>query len=258
MSLANLPLRSQLHVDRLPLRLLTLAAGLTGYGVGLAMIIRSTWGADPWDVLHVALAERSGLSVGTVIIATSVLVLLAWIPLRQHVGLGTLANALWIGVAADAGLRLIPEAATPAGGLGLLIGGIVLNAVSDAVYIGAQLGPGPRDGLMTGIHHRWGLPIGPVRLALEAVVLAAGWLLGGPVGLGTVLYAASIGPIVHLVLPRVTIAVRVLPAPRGRTSPARSAASDPAPAPGDAAASAPPGPAPAGPASAPPRPPGAP
>ncbi|EWS81619.1 YczE/YyaS/YitT family protein [Brachybacterium phenoliresistens] len=208
MSLENLSLRAQLRVDRLPLRLATLALGLTGYGAGLAMIIRSALGADPWDVLHVAVAARTGLSIGTVIIAVSVLVLVAWIPLRQHLGIGTLANALWVGVAADAALRVIPEATTLGGGIGLLAGGIVLNAVSDAVYIGAQLGPGPRDGLMTGIHRRWGLPIGPVRLVLEAAVLAVGWSLGGPVGVGTVLYAAAIGPIVHLVLPWVTIAVR--------------------------------------------------
>lgn len=207
-SLENLSLRAQLRLDRLPLRGAALMAGLTGYGVSLALLIRSTLGADPWDVLHVALADRLGVSVGTVIIAVSFLVLLAWIPLRQHPGIGTLANALWVGVAADITLRLVPEAAGLGAAVAMMLGAIVLNGVSDAVYIGAQLGPGPRDGLMTGLHLRYGMPIGPVRFGIEAAVLLVGWLLGGPVGIGTFLYALAIGPIVHLVLPRVTLRVR--------------------------------------------------
>lgn len=200
--------RDQLGLDRLPLRLFTLAAGLTGFGVGIGLILRAGWGAAPWDVLSVALAERTGLSIGTVTILTSFLVLLLWIPLRQRPGIGTLANALWVGIAMDATLHLVPPAESVLAALSMLLAGLLLNAVSDAVYIGAQLGPGPRDGLMTGIHHRWGLRIGPVRAVIELTVLGVGWLLGGPVGIGTVVYALGIGPIVHLVLPAVTIPVR--------------------------------------------------
>ena len=206
--LQNLSLREQLAVDRLPLRLLTLFLGLTGFGAGIALILRAGLGAAPWDVLSVALAERTGLSIGTLTILTSFAVLLAWIPLRQQPGIGTLANALWVGVAMDLTLAVVPPVEGLLPGLALLVGGLVLNAVSDAVYIGAQLGPGPRDGLMTGIHHRWGLRIGPVRAVIEVTVLAIGWVLGGPVGLATVVYALGIGPIVHLVLPWVTIPVR--------------------------------------------------
>lgn len=210
-ALENVSLRDQLHLDRIGLRLLSLFLGLTGYGAALALLIRSGLGADPWDVLHVAIAERTGLSVGTVIIVVSFLVLVAWIPLRQHPGIGTLANALWIGVATDLTLLVVP----PAHGLGLaitmMLGGVVLNAVSDAVYIGAHLGPGPRDGLMTGLHHRTGRPVGPLRFAIEASVLIAGWLLGGPVGVGTFVYAIAIGPIVGWVLPHVAIPVRRRP-----------------------------------------------
>lgn len=207
-SLQNVSLRRQLTLDRLPLRLATLFLGLTGFGAGLAMIIRTGFGAAPWDVLSVALAERTGLSIGTLTILLSFLVLLAWIPLRQHPGIGTVANAIWVGVSIDLTLAVLPPVQGLLPGLALLTGGLVLNAVADAVYLGAQLGPGPRDGLMTGIHHRFGLPIGSVRAVIELSVLGTGWLLGGPVGLGTVLYALGIGPVVHLVLPRVTIPIR--------------------------------------------------
>ena len=215
--LENVPLRAQLRIDRLPLRLLTLMLGLTGFGAGIAMILRAGLGAAPWDVLSVALAQRTGLSIGTLTIITSAVVLLAWIPLRQQPGIGTLANAIWVGVSMDLTLAVVPPADGLLPGLGLLVGGLALNALADAVYIGSQLGPGPRDGLMTGIHHRWGLPVGPVRAVIELSVLGAGWLLGGPVGLGTVVYALGIGPIVHLVLPHVTLPVRRGPvALRGR------------------------------------------
>lgn len=206
--LQNLSLRQQLGIDRLPLRLVTLFIGLTGFGAGIALILRAGLGAAPWDVLSVALSERTGLSIGTLTVLTSFVVLLAWLPLRQQPGIGTLANALWVGISMDLTLAVVPPVEGLLPGLGLLLGGLVLNAVSDAVYIGAQLGPGPRDGLMTGIHHRWGLRIGPVRAVLEVSVLAVGWVLGGPVGLATVVYALGIGPIVHLVLPWVTIPVR--------------------------------------------------
>ncbi|MBK0332449.1 hypothetical protein I8D64_13690 [Brachybacterium sp. MASK1Z-5] len=207
-ALENVSLRDQFHLDRIGLRLLSLFLGLTGYGAALALLIRSGLGADPWDVLHVAIAQRTGLSVGTVIIVVSFLVLVAWIPLRQHPGIGTLANALWIGVATDLTLFVVPPAHGLPLAITMMLGGVLLNAVSDAVYIGAHLGPGPRDGLMTGLHHRTGRPVGPLRFGIEATVLVAGWLLGGPVGVGTFVYAIAIGPIVGWVLPHVTIPVR--------------------------------------------------
>lgn len=209
--LENLSLREQLTVDRKGLRLLSLVIGLTGFGVGVGMMIRAGLGAAPWDVLSVALAQRTGLSIGVVTIITSFVVLLAWIPLHQRPGIGTLANALWIGIAVDLTLRVLPAVDALLPGLLLLLGGVAVNATSSALYIGALLGPGPRDGLMTGIHHRWGLRIGPVRLIIEVTVLALGWVLGGPLGIGTVVYALAVGPIVHLVLPRVTIPVRRTP-----------------------------------------------
>lgn len=209
--LENLSLREQLTVDRKGLRLLSLVIGLTGFGVGVGMMIRAGLGAAPWDVLSVALAQRTGLSIGVVTIITSFVVLLAWIPLHQRPGIGTLANALWIGIAVDLTLHVLPAVDALLPGLLLLLGGVAVNATSSALYIGALLGPGPRDGLMTGIHHRWGLRIGAVRLIIEVTVLALGWVLGGPLGIGTVVYALAVGPIVHLVLPRVTIPVRRTP-----------------------------------------------
>ncbi|MGO1355447.1 membrane protein YczE [Brachybacterium tyrofermentans] len=206
--LENLSLRQQLTVDRRGLRLLSLVVGLTGFGAGVAMMIRAGLGAAPWDVLSVALAERTGLSIGVVTIIVSFVVLLAWIPLRQHPGIGTIANALWIGIAVDLTLHVLPPVDALLPGLLLLLGGVIVNAASSALYIGALLGPGPRDGLMTGIHHRWGLRIGRVRLVIEVAVLGLGWILGGPLGIGTIIYALAVGPIVHLVLPRVTIPVR--------------------------------------------------
>ncbi|UQN28434.1 YczE/YyaS/YitT family protein [Brachybacterium kimchii] len=207
-ALENVSLRDQFHLDRIALRLLSLFLGLTGYGAALALLIRSGLGADPWDVLHVAISQRIGLSVGTVIILVSFLVLAAWIPLRQHPGIGTLANALWVGVATDLTLFVVPPVHGLPLAITMMVGGVLLNAVSDAVYIGAHLGPGPRDGLMTGLHHRTGRPVGPLRFGIEATVLVAGWLLGGPVGVGTFVYAIAIGPIVGWVLPHVTIPVR--------------------------------------------------
>lgn len=208
MPIENLRLRDQLRVDRFGLRALILMLGLTGFGAGLALVVRAGLGAAPWDVLHIAVAERTGLTFGTVIILTSILVLLAWIPLRQRVGIGTIANALWVGVSADATLAVVPEAEGLGWGILVLIAGVVLNAVSAAIYIGAQLGPGPRDGLMTGINRRCGLPIGPVRIGLEVTVLAVGWLLGGPIGIAALVYALALGPIIQLTLPYVTIPLR--------------------------------------------------
>lgn len=206
--LDNLSLREQLRVERLPLRLLQMMVGLTGFGVSLAMLLESGLGGAPWDVLHAAVADRIGLSVGSVSIAVSFVVLLLWIPLRERIGIGTVANSIWVGVSIDLGMLVLPEVRTLPIAVAMMIGGVVLNGISGAVYIGAQLGAGPRDGLMTGLGRVLRRPVGPVRIALEIIVLATGWALGGPLGAGTVLYAIGLGPIIQLTLPYVTLRVR--------------------------------------------------
>ena len=203
--LRNLSPRQQLRAGRLPRRVVQLMVGLTLYGVSMAMLIRSTLGLDPWDVFHAGIATHVPLTFGQVTIIVGALVLLLWLPLRQWPGLGTIANVVVIGLAADAGLALIapPE---DLWARALMLGtGIVLNGIAGGLYIGSQLGPGPRDGLMTGFARRTGLSIRLVRTTIELVVLGAGWLLGGPVGLGTVLYAVTIGPLVQFFLPRLTV-----------------------------------------------------
>lgn len=206
--LINLPLRDQLRVDRLPLRLAQMMVGLTGFGLSLAMLLRSGLGGAPWDVLHAALAERAGLSVGTLSITVSFVVLLAWIPLREQPGIGTFANAIWVGLSIDLGMALLPPAPSLVPAVVLMVAGVLVNGVSCAVYIGAQLGTGARDGLMTGLGRVLGRPVGPVRIGLEVLVLATGWALGGPVGVATLLYAAGLGPVIQLTLPHVVIPVR--------------------------------------------------
>jgi uncharacterized membrane protein YczE len=178
-----------------------LTVGLWLYGASMAMVIRGALGLDPWDVFHAGVMTHVGLSFGTVVIAVGALVLLLWIPLRQMPGLGTVANVVLIGVATDVTLAMLtaPDALLPRAAL--LVGGVVLNGLAGALYIGAQLGPGPRDGLMTGLARRTGRSIRLVRTSLEVTVLVAGFLLGGQVGLGTVLYAVAIGPLVQLFLP---------------------------------------------------------
>ena len=183
-------------------RLLQLFTGLAMYGISLAMFIRAGLGLDPWDVFHQGVANRTGLSIGVVVIAVSFLVLLLWIPLRQWPGFGTLCNAVLVGVFADVGLALIPPVSLLAGQIGLLAGAIVLNGIASACYIGARFGPGARDGLMTGLARRTGWSVRLSRTLIEVIVLAVGWLLGGSVGVGTVVYALAIGPLVHVLLPR--------------------------------------------------------
>ncbi|OFE16057.1 hypothetical protein BA895_20830 [Humibacillus sp. DSM 29435] len=203
--LANLTPREQLRAGRLTRRLTQLMVGLTLYGLSMAMMIRGALGLDPWDVFHSGLASRVPLTFGQVTIVVGALVLLLWWPLRQWPGFGTIANVVVIGVAADVGLGLLTTPDTIwARGL-LLAFGIVLNGLAGGLYIGSQLGPGPRDGLMTGFARRTGLSIRVVRTTIEVVVLVVGWVLGGPVGVGTVLYAVSIGPLVQFFLPRLTV-----------------------------------------------------
>lgn len=197
--------RQQLTAGRTSRRLVQLLAGLTLYGVSMGMMIRSTLGLDPWDVFHDGVRRHLPLSFGTVVILTGVVVLLLWIPLRQWPGLGTVANVILIGLATDATLAVLEPPEALAVRVPLLVGGVVLNGLAGAMYIGSQFGPGPRDGLMTGISRRSGLSIRLVRTSLEVSVLIAGWLLGGVVGLGTVLYALAIGAVIQFFLPLLTV-----------------------------------------------------
>lgn len=186
-------------------RLTQLYGGLLLYGISMALMIRADLGLDPWDVFHQGLADHIGWSFGLITIVVGAVVLLAWIPLRQRPGIGTISNVLVIGIAVDVALWAIPAPDVLALRITFLVSGIVLNAVAGGLYIGAGLGPGPRDGLMTGLVTRTGGSIRVVRTSIELSVLAIGWLLGGTVGIGTVLYAVSIGPLVHVFLPRLTI-----------------------------------------------------
>ncbi len=189
----------------MPRQLVQLLIGLILYGVSLALMVRANLGLDPWDVFHQGLSRHLGWSLGTVVIVVGALALLLWIPLRQRPGVGTLSNVLLVGLAVDAALTLLPPVASLSARLALLAGGILLNAVATGAYIGARLGPGPRDGLMTGLVARTGRPVGLIRTGIELSVLAVGWLLGGSLGLGTLAYALSIGPLVGLLLPLLTV-----------------------------------------------------
>jgi uncharacterized membrane protein YczE len=186
-------------------RLLQLYAGLVLYGASMALQIRAGLGLDPWDVFHQGIANRTGLSFGTIVIMTGAAVLLAWIPLRQRPGFGTISNVFVIGIAVDATLAVLPQAGSTPVAVGMLVAGVGLNGLAGGAYIGAGLGPGPRDGLMTGPVRRTGGSIRVVRTSIELTVLVAGAALGGTVGIGTVVYALSIGPLVHAVLPRLTV-----------------------------------------------------
>lgn len=192
--------------DRPVRRLTQLYAGLVLYGVSMGMQLRAGLGLDPWDVFHQGLSERVSWSFGTVTIVVGALVLVLWIPLRQVPGIGTVSNVIVIGIAVDATLAVLDAPLSLWARVLLLVGGIVLNGVAGGCYIGAGLGPGPRDGLMTGLVRRTGGSVRLVRTGIEATVLLVGWALGGTVGIGTVLYAVSIGPLVHFFLPRLTVA----------------------------------------------------
>jgi uncharacterized membrane protein YczE len=189
----------------LPRRLTQLYVGLALFGVSMALMVRSDLGVMPWDVLHQGLARHLGGSIGGWSMIIGALVLLGWVPLRERPGLGTVSNVVVIGVAVDAALAVLPDASTwPARG-GLVVAGVGLNAVATAAYVGARLGPGPRDGLMTGLVRRTGGSVRLVRTTIEVVVVVAGWALGGTLGVATVLYAVAIGPLVHMLLPRLTV-----------------------------------------------------
>jgi uncharacterized membrane protein YczE len=189
-------------------RLPQLLGGLALYGASMGLMIRSGLGLDPWDVLHDALSQLTGLTFGTVTALVGVLVLLCWIPLRQRPGVGTIANILVIAVAVDLTLAVLAPPAHLAVRIPLMIAGVVLNGLATAAYIGVRLGPGPRDGLMTGFTARTGTSVRLVRTLIELMVLAIGWLLGGTAGVGTLVYALGIGPLTQAFLPLVTWKMR--------------------------------------------------
>jgi uncharacterized membrane protein YczE len=179
--------------------------GLALFGIGVALLIRSDLGAAPWDVFHTGVSELTGIPVGTVLILTGLGLLVLWIPLREQPGLGTILNAIEIGLVVDLVLPFLPETERLAPRLGMMIGGVLLIAVGSGFYIGAGLGPGPRDGLMTGLARR-GPSIKVARTGIEVTVLVIGVLLGGAVGIGTAVFAISIGPLVERILPSLKIA----------------------------------------------------
>jgi uncharacterized membrane protein YczE len=184
-------------------RLIALYVGLWLYGFSMAVMVRAGLGLDPWDVFHQGVARQVPVSFGAVTAVTGVAVLLAWIPLRQMPGLGTVSNVVVIAVAVDAGLAWLPSWDLLAVRVGAMVAAVVLNAVASVLYIGAGMGPGPRDGLMTGLVRRTGRSVWVVRTAIEVTVLTTGFVLGGSVGIGTLVYAFGIGPLIHLMIPAV-------------------------------------------------------
>jgi uncharacterized membrane protein YczE len=189
-------------------RITRCVTGLALFGVGISLQIESRLGNPPWDAFHQGVANQVGLGIGTVIILTGIaLLVLVWIPLRQKPGLGTVLNALEIGLVANLVLDAIPRVEAMALRIPMLLGGILLVALGSALYIGSGLGPGPRDGIMTGLAAR-GIQIRVARTFIEVTVLVVGWLLGGQVGVGTVLFAIAIGPLVQPLLPRLTMESR--------------------------------------------------
>lgn len=193
---------------RWPRRLLQLYVGLALYGLSIALLARSALGLMPWSVLDQGISRSTGISLGVSTILVGVVVLLAWVPLRQRPGLGTVSNVLVIGLALDASLAVLPEVSSwPVRAL-LVVAGTGLNAVATAAYIGVRLGPGPRDGLMTGLVRRTGGSVRLVRTAIEVGVVVVGVALGGTLGPATVLYALTIGPLVQVLLPRLSVGPR--------------------------------------------------
>lgn len=190
--------------DRTLVRSVRLLSGLVLFGLGLALLVQAHLGLDPWTVLTQGLALRTGLSLGTITVIISLLLLLLWIPLRERPGLGTITNALVIGPVLDLGVAFIPGPESLALRLAFVVVAMLTIAVATGLYVGAGWGPGPRDGLMTGLA-RLGLPLFLARGLIEGTVLLGGWLLGGTVGLATVVFALTIGPLVHRALPRLAL-----------------------------------------------------
>ena len=194
-------------------RIAQLLVGLFFYGIAIALMVRAGVGVAPWDVLTQGIAVQTGLPFGIITNIVGVLVLLLWIPIRQKPGIGTVLNVLLVGPSAEVGLALLP---TPDGLVMQVLffaSGLVLLAIATGLYIGARFGPGPRDGLMTGIHRKYGWKIWIVRTAIEVTVLSIGWLLGGNVGLGTLAFALLIGPMVNITIPRLLVPAAVTEKP---------------------------------------------
>lgn len=198
----------QLRAGRLPRRIVHLVIGLVLYGFTMALMVRSGLGLDPWDVFHQGLTRHVPLTFGQVVIVVGAVLLLLWIPLRQAPGLGTVLNVVIIGLAADAGLALVATPDELWMRIGLLLAGVFGNGLAGALYIGAHLGPGPRDGLWLGLVRRTGRSVRFWRTTIELTVLVVGFVLGGTVGVGTVLYALAIGPTVQFFLPLTQVRLR--------------------------------------------------
>ena len=193
------------HRPYLVRRVVQLLVGLAVFGVAVALMVRAHIGLAPWDVLGQGIALRTGISFGTVLNLVGLVLLLAWIPLRQRPGIGTVLNVLLIGPAADLTLWLVPEPEALLPRIALFAAGLTLLALATGLYLGARFGPGPRDGLMTGLHARTGWPMWTVRTGIEVTALGLGWLLGGDVGFGTLAFAVLIGPMVHMAMPRLAV-----------------------------------------------------
>lgn len=199
-SVAQLDLRPVTVRTQPARRLPQLLAGLVLYGTSIALMTRANLGLSPWDVLHQGIVLHTGLTFGTATFVVSAFVLLMWVPLKQRPGVGTVANVIVIAITVDLARAVIPEQHAIGAQLAMLVGGVLLNGFATATYVGTRLGPGPRDGLMTGLSARTGRSVRLVRTCIELTVLATGWLLGGSVGLGTVLYAFGIGPLTQAFL----------------------------------------------------------
>jgi uncharacterized membrane protein YczE len=207
--LADLGPVAQLRAGRLGRRLPQLLVGLFLYGVSLALMVRGDVGLAPWDVLHTGLIQHLPMTFGQAVVVMSFVVLLLWIPLREKPGIGTIGNALLVGLSADLTLAVLETPHGLAARVALMVGGVALCGFASGLYIGAQLGRGPRDGLMTGLHRRTGLSLRLVRTLLEVAVVLVGLVLGGVAGVGTVLYALGIGPLTQLFLPWCVVDVAV-------------------------------------------------
>ncbi len=181
-------------------RLPGLLVGLVLFGIGIALMVESGLGLGPWEVLHQGLADQLGLQIGTVSILLGIPILLLWWPLGERPGIGTLINVVLIGASTDGAIAVLPTADTTLSQFLMMIGGVLVIGLGSATYLAADLGPGPRDGLMTGLHHRFGWSIRRARTAIELLVLVFGWALGGTIGLGTVVFALGIGPIIQVFL----------------------------------------------------------
>ena len=207
-------------------RLFQLYTGLALYGVSMGLMVRADLGLEPWSALNQGISRHTGLTIGTVTIVSGALILLLWIPLRQRPGLGTVSNVVILGLVMDATLAVTPELVSLGARIPLLAFAVVLNGAATGLYISARFGPGPRDGLMTGLHQRTGRPVRLVRTCIEVTVLAVGYLLGGSLGVGTVVYALAIGPLAQFFLRH--FAIKDLPGEaspvvaRGGTSPERA------------------------------------